>query len=424
MPGPPVDRTTVARFARSLAFSSASAGSIALLLVLLIVAGRVLGQVDYGRFSFALALSMLLETFVDFGLREVVGRTVARDHSSAARVVRHTLGLKLVFAVVGFALYVGLVQALRPEPEVRLACYLMGLSAVLRSFLLTMRHTLNGLERFGLESAVLVTDRALLLALGAGALLSGYGLIGLGVAFVVARLVAVPVAYAVARAQIGPIGVGADLGEWRDLQRTALPFGAFIVVLTLYSYIDTVLLGLLRSDAETGLYNAGYRVFDGLNNIPVILATVVAPKLARSFVSDRGRHGWIARTSLTAGTLVALPILGVGWVLADDILRLLFGEAFVAAAPALRVLMVGLVFSFPLEIARYVAISVNAERSLLKVAGIGCVGNVALNLWLIPRFGMLGAASATVLSEALSLGLILAAVRLGRSHDRPVAGMP
>ena len=54
-------------------------------------------------------------------------------------------------------------------------------AAILRSYLLTVRHLLTGLERFGLESLVVVADRLLLLGLGASALFFGYGLTGLSV---------------------------------------------------------------------------------------------------------------------------------------------------------------------------------------------------------------------------------------------------
>jgi len=198
---------TIVRTARSLLFASASAGSGVLLLVLLIVAGRVLGDEQYGRFSFALALATIIETLIDFGLKDIATRSVARDRNLAARLVRHTFGLKVVLAAAALAVLVAVATLLRPEPDVRLACYLLGAAAVLRSYLMTLRHTLNGLERFDLEGLVVVADRGFLLGFGVGTLWAGWGLVGLTAAFVVGRIAALGLAYAVTRRQVGPIGM-------------------------------------------------------------------------------------------------------------------------------------------------------------------------------------------------------------------------
>jgi len=397
--------------ARNLVLAGAGAASAGLLLVLLVVSGRVLGDEAYGRFAFALALATILETLMDFGLKEVVTRSVARHRESALRLVANTFGLKLALSGAALALLVVVAVALRPEPEVRLACLVLGLSAVLRSYLLTVRHLLNGLERFGLDSLVLVTDRALLLALGLAALGLDLGVLGLASAFVVARLLAFGVAHTLARREVGPIGLEFDTAGWRDLARSAAPFGAFIVVLNLYSYVDTIMLGVLRTDQETGFYSAAYRAYEGLVSLASILGTVVGPRLARDFVHDRPHHTWLARWSVTAAVVAAVPLgAGLAWW-AREAMVLLFGEAFAPSAPALRLLAAGFLFVFPLQVMHTVAISVNEERLLVRAAVAGCLANVALNAALIPRFGIAGAAAATVASEGLSLAILLGGVR-------------
>lgn len=410
------------RAARSLAFAGTGAASAVLLLVLLVIAGRVLGDEAYGRFSFALALATVLEVLMDFGLKEVVTRNVARDRSTAPRLVAHTFGVKLLLSAVGFTLVLAIAFLLRPEPEVRLACALLGLSAVLRSYLLTVRHLLNGLERFGLDSLVLVSDRALLLTLGVAALAAGWGVVGLSAAFVAGRLLAFGFAHWLARGQIGPIGIAADAEEWKQLLTAAAPFGVFIAVLNLYSYLDTLMLGVLRTDQETGLYSAAHRVYEGVVSFASILGTVTGPRLAREFIQNRQRHAWLARAAVVAAVAAAVPLglaVGLG---AEPIVTKLFGEPFAPAAGPLRILVAGLIFVFPLQVMHTVAISVNEERLLVRAAAAGCVLNIILNVALIPSFGMSGSASATVVSEGVSLALVAIGVRRS-TRGRPI-GLP
>ena len=74
--------------------------STLLLAALLVVAGRLLGDQEYGKFSFALALAMIFETVMDFGLKEITTQKVARDRRAARSLVAQTFGLKLALALV------------------------------------------------------------------------------------------------------------------------------------------------------------------------------------------------------------------------------------------------------------------------------------------------------------------------------------
>lgn len=401
----------ILKSARNLFFAGTGAASALLLLVLLVAAGRTLGEADYGRFSFALALATILEVTMDFGLKEVVTRNVARDRSVAAHLVSHVFGVKLLLSAGGLAAITLLALVLRPEADVRLACVLLGISAVLRSYLLTARHLLNGLERFGLDSVVLVSDRLLLLVLGLAALAAGYGVLGLSVAFVVGRATAFTLAYTIARTQVGALTVGVDRTEWRTLLRAAAPFGLFIAVLNLYSYVDTVMLGVMRTDAETGLYSAAYRVYEGIVSLASVMGTVAGPQLARQFLVDRARHAWLTRYAVGGALIAALPIAIVTVLTAPWILAMLFGAGFGAGTAVLRILAVGLVCVFPLQVMHAVAISVNEERVLIRAATAGCVAKIVLNMALIPVWGIVGAALSTVASEAASFGVILLRVR-------------
>ena len=396
---------------RNAFFATLSAGSAVLLLVLLLVAGRILGEIDYGKFSFALALATIFETFADFGLKQVTTRTVARDRGLAHRLVSNTVGLKLVLATVAMAGLVFAAGLLRPEADVRLACYLLGASAMLRSYVLTARHLLIGLERFELESLLVVGDRFLLLTTGLGALVFGYGLIGLAAAFVFARVATVCLAYLLSVPQIGRFRPAFDVAYWRDLQTQALPFGAFALVLYLYNYVDTVMLGVLRGDAETGYYNAAYRLYEGFSSIPGILQAVLIPRLAVHFVHARERHRRLARMGLVAATLVAVPTTAGAILAAEPIVRLVFGEAYMPSVGAFQILALGFLFVFPLFMLYAEAVSSNAEHLLLRTGVAGCTVNIALNILLIPSYGMHGAAVATLAAEFVSVVFLLGALR-------------
>ncbi len=97
--------------------------------------------------------------------------------------------------------------------------------------------------------------------------------------------------------------------------------------------------------------------------------------------------------------------------------RSFFGSRYAAAAPPLQILAGGALFVFATWILHAAAISTNLDRRLLLTTAIGLGANVALNIVLIPRYGISGAAWATVLAEGLTVLLLL--VQVERRLRRP-----
>jgi lipopolysaccharide exporter len=396
---------------RNVVFSALSAGSAGLLLIVVALIRQMLGNDIYGEFSLALSLATIGEALMDFGIHQVTIRAIARERDSARHIFRNTLALK-VLSGIGMFVVLGLIAVvLYPKADLRLTCLLMLVGAGLRSYLLTIRGVLIGLERFGDECLVVVGDRVILVVAVGAALLSGAGLVGLGVVFVLARVVSVAGGFALTARQVGAPEPAFDRALWRTLPLDALPLGAFLIVLNVYNYVDTLFLGAMRDAGEVGYYSAAYRIYEGTTYVPAILASVWTPRLAHLWEADRVAHGALLRRGLGLTTLLAGALSLVVWSLAPWLLTTVFGADAVASVPALRILSTGLVFVFAIWMLHAAAISVFEQRLLLQTTVIGVVVNSGLNLWLIPRYGRDGAAWATVAGEALTLALLLVGLR-------------
>jgi O-antigen/teichoic acid export membrane protein len=388
-------------------YATLTAGSAALLLVLLTIAGRFLSADDYGRFSYAVALTTIVETIMDLGLSQVTVRSVARDKGSADRLFPQVLGLKIMWVAIGLTVLAVVTPILRADPVVIRLCYALGLSSAVRSYLLTARGLLQGLQRFDFEALIVVSDRVMLLILGGAVLWAGYGVYGLAAAFVASRLLMLGAVQILLRRVVTTVRPAFDRVMWRDIQTAALPLGFFMITLNTYTYVDTVILGLMRTDAEVGWYAASYRVYEGLTYAPSILAAVLTPRLSYLFTHDRAAHRALLTRSLLASAALGV-VLGGGAVLAaGPIIAFLFGSRYAAAALPLQILAGGALFVFATWILHAAAISTNLDRRLLITTAVGLGANIVLNVALIPQYGINGAAWATVLAEALTVLLLL-----------------
>jgi O-antigen/teichoic acid export membrane protein len=392
-------------------YATLSASSTGLLLILSIVAARMLGTAEWGRFSFALALATIFETLMDFGLHQVAIRSIARDPSDASSLFQNALGLKLALAIGMMASLLVAATLLQTDPTIRLVSGLLGLSMILRSYLLAVRSLLQGLELFAADSIVIVIDRALLLLASVATLVLGHGIRGLAVAFVASRVLSFGLAARLARRRLGTFRLRFDRQIWVDLQLQALPIGSFLAVWNVYSYIDTVLLSMLRGPAETGVYSAAYKIYEGLAYVPAVLASVLTPRLASYHTTDAASYRRLARQGLGGGLLLATLIAVPLFILARPLVLWLFGQTYATAADALRILVVGLPGMFSIWLLVTLAMSSNRERLLLKTGLIGCVTNVGLNVWLIPPYGVRGAAAATVLGDLVCASVLYLGLR-------------
>jgi O-antigen/teichoic acid export membrane protein len=171
-----------------------------------------------------------------------------------------------------------------------------------------------------------------------------------------------------------------------------------------------VMLGVMRTDVETGLYTAAYRVYEGLSYAPSVIAAVLTPRLSALYGgerADRAAHRRLALLGLAGSTALALVFGVIAYRFATPLMTLLFGEDFAPAAAPFRILCLGLGFVFAIWVLHAIAISVNRERLLLTTGIVGLVVNVGLNLYLIPHDGASGAALATVAGEGVSLVVLV-----------------
>jgi O-antigen/teichoic acid export membrane protein len=123
-------------------------------------------------------------------------------------------------------------------------------------------------------------------------------------------------------------------------------------------------------------------------------------------------YAWLRGALVSPVQRAAQDPLGfVAFVVATPLLVFLFGGPYAAATPAFRILCTGLPVVFAIWILHAVAISVDRERLLLQTGIIGLAVNVGLNLYVIPHYGPVGAAAATVVGEVVSMTVLLAGLR-------------
>lgn len=380
--------------------------SSAFLLVLFVAAGRFLGDEAFGKFSFAIAIAFIFQAFLDPGLYQVAIRDIARDKVVAGQYLANIVGYKLIIAALSFSLLVVLLYVLNMEKDAAYAIAIMVLAELPKSIKTTYSSAFQAFEYFNYNALVYTIERFGLLVIGTFLLVQGVGLVGFCLAFAAVRLLDLSIILAITKAKICMPSIRFKFSFLKELLISALPVGVFLIVLNLYTYIDTIMISMIRGAAEVGWYNAAFKIYEGLAVFPMIICTVFRPRIARTYYQNREYFERLFPIGIKYVLIISLCTAATGFFMSDIVILALFGEQYKNAIIALRILLSGIVFVFSLTYFQMMLIAIHRQRQVLMIAVVGLAFNVMLNLFLIPKYGYVGASVATIAGEFLVLILL------------------
>ena len=191
--------------------------------------------------------------------------------------------------------------------------------------------------------------------------------------------------------------------------RALLPLVLIDVVTVVYFKIDMILLPLLGvPDSQVGEYGVAYRLLEAA----LLFASPVGLILFRRFrLGATDAHRTVRQISQIWGLVTAFGLmlwLLIFW-LSEWLIVGAYGSAYIGAAPLLVVLAGALVLMLGNSVLNQAVLALGLERALATAATFALIINIAGNLWLIPRYGVMASAWMTVLTEVV-LGLKVAVV--------------
>jgi len=367
-------------------------------LILFMLMARVLGAADIGLYEGALAMAGFFALAVRLGFERLVQREVGRDTSRLYSHFREINVIKFIFAAV-LLVVIWMMLTLHGTPDAQIMM-MIAFFTFLISFSNFNSALFRGIGRPEFEVVVRSLFSLLNLSLGVFALYSGWGLIGV----VSMQLISVGFSLVVSFAIIEKIADKVDYSwRWHTLLghlKKAAPFAALLVVLFFGNQIKVIILALLCSRTEVGLFAAANRLFDNLTLIPMAIMGAFLPMMSRLYCTSIGRFTRTLRFTMKYLFIIAAPFAVGLMIVARPLVIVLYREHFEPSALVLQLLMPALFFSFWNCAASALLVARNREGTLIWLFAGGAVVNVIGNLVLIPVFSANGAAVAVVITQA------------------------
>ncbi|SKB48767.1 Membrane protein involved in the export of O-antigen and teichoic acid [Parapedobacter luteus] len=178
-------------------------------------------------------------------------------------------------------------------------------------------------------------------------------------------------------------------------------FYAFGIVVSVYTLLDTAILGLFKGDLDVGYYTTAVKLNKLVITVLTALTLVTIPALSQAYhQSDMQRVIGLLHKSFGYIVLIGVPAWAGITIYAEEFITLFAGEQYLPAILSLQIMaptifVVGLSNVFGMQILN----PSNHERFFLRAALIGMLVSVTTNLLLIPLFGHFGTAATTLLTE-------------------------
>jgi O-antigen/teichoic acid export membrane protein len=377
------------------------------------------GADEYGFYFSLFSFTILFNILLDFGITNYNNRKVAANPEKLSGLLGNLFLIRIFFAVVYMIVSITFARILGYSDSQRSLLWLLLLNQFIASFILYLRSNITALQLFRIDALLSVADRFIMMVVCALLLWGGFTdtrfriewfiysqTAGYSVTFVIALIVVF--------LKSGNKRVKFSIAEIPTILKESAPFAILALFMAVYWRIDAVMIERMintRREAA-GIYAQAFRLLDAASMIPYLFAIILLPVFSKAIAGNKSTIG-LTKFATQLLIVPATVVTVISALYPDEIMNLLYSEHTVSSAAIYRVLMLAFL---PVAISYIYSTILTAGgnlRILNTIAGSGMVINIVLNYILIPLYGALGSAIASVGTQLLmSLLFYFSAVKV------------
>ncbi|NNE28288.1 MAG: oligosaccharide flippase family protein [Saprospiraceae bacterium] len=365
------------------------------------------GPESYGLYFAIFNFTYLFYIINDFGLQNFNNRFIAQNRQQVGRMLPSILGLKFWLALVYFLVIVIAGYLIGYFPKHWKILLILGANQTLVALMFYLRGNLSGLGLYKTDSLMSAMDRLLMIFICGWLLWFAPGFAPFRIEyFVLAQTVSLTITNIVLLFLVFPKARQSVLRfnwrTWPSILRSSFPFALVIILMTLYSRLDGVMIERLLPDGqyESGVYASAYRLLDAFNMFGLLMAGLLLPMFSRLFKSNETiipllRQAFLITLSFSS----AMVILGV--VFGEEIMAWLYTDATIYWAEILKFLLPTFLFTSGIYVVGTLLTAHGDLKRLNQILLLGVLLNIVLNFALIPSQKAMGATLATLGTQGL-----------------------
>lgn len=370
---------------------------------------NIVGAEDFGFYFVVFNFSFLFNILFDLGITNFNNRNIAQNNQLLNKHFSSILILKFLLAFVYFLITfsAGLLWGFRGNELWMLG--LLGLNQFLISLILYLRSNVSALLLFKTDSILSVLDRILMIGI-CSILLWGrvtnqaFRIEWFVYAQTASYLVTAVIAMLIVIKKASFRRLNWNLPFFLMIIKQSLPFAILVLLMTFYNRFDTVMIKRMLSGEEgniqAGIYAHAYRLLDASNNIAYLFSVLLLPLFARLIKQGKKVEN-LVKLSFSI-LFVASVILAIGSVFYRIELMTLMYDHYIPESASVFAVLMWCFISISTTYVFGTLLTANGNLKQLNLAAaFGMVLNIGLNFALIPGYGALGSAWASLITQAI-----------------------
>lgn len=363
---------------------------------------RYLGPTQFGVFSYAIAFTALFGSIAKLGLDGIVVRELVRDPDRRDLYMGTAFWLKLVGSIAMLIVMAFVVRLTSNDGITNIYIFIIGAGALFQSFeVVDFYFQSKVLSRF--VSICKLTQLFISSLLKIYLVVAGADLIWFVLVSLIDQItLAISLFCAYRYQKIGSFYRHFDLATANQLLRDSWPLIISGLVVIIYMRIDQIMIKEILGEREVGVYSAATRISEVWYFMPMLLTNSLFPSIVNARQVSEELYCKRLQKLFELMFLMAFLVAFVLTFFSHFIISTLYGENYIEAAGVFSIHIWAGVFVFLGVGAGKWFLAENLQRlNFYRILG-GGVLNILLNLILIPKYGINGAAYATIVSQAFA----------------------
>ncbi len=363
---------------------------------------RALGAGDLGKYGTALSLAAIMVVCVDMGFTNVFIRESSKTRERIQEYLSTVLSAKILFGIGTYLALLLVAKILRYESDVQILVALAGITMLLDSVHLTLYGAMRALGTVRYEARGIIFSQFATFVFGAIFLSRHFPLWSLMMAFIIPSLGNILYAFRLLQKKYRlSIRPRFEKTLFRSFARLSFPFALAAIFARLYGNTDLLMVKSLAGNHAAGLYSTPYKISTAFQFIPLALIAATYPAMSAAFANDRAYLTRVFHDSFKYLLMISLPIAFGIFLLAPEIILFIFDRGFEGSIQPLKYIILGMVFTFLSFPIGALLNASNKQATQTAIMGVVMVINLVLDFFLIQKYGITGAAIASLIGSIL-----------------------
>lgn len=372
--------------------------SFVLSFISIVLLTRYLGTSGYGNYTLVFSYLAFFSLIADFGLQFIAVKEIAGAKKQIEKIYGTLFILKFYLVLISTILAIVFLFFFPYSTQLKIAIIIGALAVGVSGMTGYFNTVFQAKVRLDLLSLLDIVAK-----IGTVASIALFVFLKLNFYFIVSSILIGNIASFLVGMKFLPktIKFNFDKRIAKKLFFQSIPVGITALLTTFYFKIDTIILSILKTSADVGIYSLSYKILENITLFWFFYTSTVYPLLAKFKVESREKYRELFSNSILLAVVSSIPILLTSYFFAPYVIMLFGGSKFNQSVDALRILLFALPFLFVNTL--FYNLFIIEEYNVIIVLGMvaSLLFNIVFNLIFVPQYNYIASSYITIFSEII-----------------------